>query len=122
VVVVGLGGKERGAVKKGHVSIPRGQNSRCQARHIPEMEFAAFAFTRGTFIQCAACGLNVPGIRMYVGAALCIYPPAGRRPMSGRFCQSGVGRPCFPGSAQTARVSPCLAGCVNGVPKRSVRR
>jgi hypothetical protein len=75
--VVVVGGKERVEVKKGHVSIPRGQNSRCQARHIPEMECAAFACTRGTFIQCAACELNVPGIRMYVGAALGIYPAGG---------------------------------------------
>jgi hypothetical protein len=47
---------------------------------------------------------------------LCGRGSAGRRPMSGRFCRSGVGRPCFPGSA---RVSPCLAGCVDEVPERS---
>ncbi|KAJ7923748.1 hypothetical protein B0H13DRAFT_2266903 [Mycena leptocephala] len=43
----------------------RGRITRCQARHIPEMECAAYAFTRGTFTQCAACELNVPGPRMY---------------------------------------------------------
>jgi hypothetical protein len=49
-------------------------NSQCQARHIPEMECAALALTRGTFTQCAACALNVPGTRMYVHAGLRIYP------------------------------------------------
>lgn len=50
------------------------QNSRCQARHIPEIECAAPLFTHGTFTQCAASQLNVPGPRMYVSAGLCIYP------------------------------------------------
>jgi hypothetical protein len=50
------------------------QSCRCQARHIPEMECAALAFVRDTFTQCAACELNVPGVRMYVCAALGIYP------------------------------------------------
>jgi hypothetical protein len=59
-----------GAEKTGVLS----QNSQCQARHIPEMECAAPALTRGTFIQCAGCALNVPGVRMYVCAGLRIYP------------------------------------------------
>jgi hypothetical protein len=50
------------------------QSSRCQARHIPEMECAALAFMRGTFTQCAACELNVPGVRMYLCVALGMYP------------------------------------------------
>jgi hypothetical protein len=46
----------------------------------------------------------------------CRRMSAGRRPMSGRFCRSGVGRPCPPESAQ---VGTCLAGCVDRVPERS---
>jgi hypothetical protein len=38
------------------------------------MECAALLFTPGTFTQCAASQLNVPGIRMYVRAGLGIYP------------------------------------------------
>jgi hypothetical protein len=49
-------------------------------------------------------------------ARLCRRTSAGRRPMSGRFCRSGVGRLGFPGSA---RVDKCLAGCVDRVPERS---
>jgi hypothetical protein len=43
-----------GAEKTGVLS----QNSQCQARHIPEMECAGPALTRGTFTQCAG-GSNV---------------------------------------------------------------
>ncbi|KAJ7898139.1 hypothetical protein B0H13DRAFT_1884375 [Mycena leptocephala] len=38
------------------------------------MECAALLFTCGTFAQCAASALNVPGIRMYVSAGFRIYP------------------------------------------------
>ncbi|KAJ7890423.1 hypothetical protein B0H13DRAFT_2277045 [Mycena leptocephala] len=42
---------------------------RCQARHIPETECAAVLSMRGTFTQCAAYVLNVPGFRMYAPGA-----------------------------------------------------
>jgi hypothetical protein len=71
-VVVGWWWEEEKSGVRTHVF---SQSSGCQARHIPEMECAALAFMCGTFTQCAACELNVPGVRMYVCAALGIYPP-----------------------------------------------
>jgi hypothetical protein len=74
----------------------------------------AYAFTCGTFTQCAACELNVPVPRMYVSAGLGIYPSAAlktaRRSLLAPACG---GRKMAAYLCGWVPVYRCIVACVN---------